>query len=102
MAEPSLESENLPDISKELSVFFFKHKSRHIGGGGGDCFKKGSSLCIEGSYTTQWVILGINTAGSGTPKRQDPEGWTRSALPNLWGEGGLSNIRYPASQVFTL
>lgn len=35
MAEPSLESENLPDISKELSVFFFKHKSRHIGGGGG-------------------------------------------------------------------
>lgn len=40
MAEPSLESENLPDISKELSVFFFKHKSRHIGGGGGTVLKR--------------------------------------------------------------
>lgn len=34
MAEPLLQSENLPNISKELSVFF-SHKSRHIKGGGG-------------------------------------------------------------------
>lgn len=25
----------MPNIRKELSVFFFKHKSRHIGAGGG-------------------------------------------------------------------
>lgn len=51
MAEPSLESENLPNISKELRVFFFKQESRTLAG----AVLKGSSLCIEGSYTTQWL-----------------------------------------------